>query len=235
MAFVSDRYNFLFIMSPRTGCTAIAYGVLVPELGAVRVPWKDILDENGRIVVDSKHGTLEDLLTHGLLLPEKAERLFKFCAVRNPFDSLVSLYTKHRTTYSELADDPKSFLHKKPGALDDLKRASQMSFSDWVVERYTRPGTWKRPWRMFGRRPARPQHMYRRYIDGVDHIMRFERLQDDLDEVLTKVGAPTGLEIPNLNPTPEREKDYRSYYSPEARKIVERVFRPDMERFGYRF
>ena len=64
------------------------------------MPWKDILDSNGRIIVDSKHGSLQDLLEHELLLPEKAERLFKFCAVRNPFDSLVSLYTKHRTTYA---------------------------------------------------------------------------------------------------------------------------------------
>jgi hypothetical protein len=233
MAFISDRYNFLFIMAPRTGCTAIAYGVLVP-LGAVRVPWNDLLDENGRTIVDSKHGSLEDLLTHGLVLPEKAERVFKFCSVRNPFDSLVSLYTKHRTTYAELVNDPKSFLHKKPGALADLKRAENMSFSDWVVERYTRPGR-KRLLRSVGRRPARPQHMYKRYIDGMDHIMRFERLYEDLEEVLERVGAPTEFEIPNLNPTPERQKDYREYYTPKARKLVEQVFSLDMERFGYRF
>jgi hypothetical protein len=235
MAFISDKYGFLFVMAPRTGCTAIAYGVLVPHLGAVRVPWKDILDADGKTIVDSKHGTLQDLLDHGLVPPEKAERLFKFCAVRNPFDSLVSLYTKHRTTYAELVNDPKSFLHRKPGALDDLKRAESLTFSEWVVERYTRRASWKRPWRMLGRVPARPQHMYRRYIDGMDHIMRFERIQQELDEALERVSAPSGIEIPNLNPTPEREKDYRSYYTDEARKLVEQVFRPDMERFGYRF
>ena len=235
MAFISDRYRFLFVMSPRTGCTAIAYGVLVPQLGAVRVPWKDLMDESGRLLVDSKHGTLQDLLDHGLVSSDKAAELFKFCAVRNPFDSLVSLYTKHRTTYAELVDDPKSFLHRKPGAMEDLARANSMTFSEWVIERFTRAWHWKRPWRIVNRRPARRQNMYKRYIDGMDHIMRFETLQRDLDDVLERVGAPSGLEIPMLNPTADRDRDYRSYYTDEARKLVEHVFRPDMERFGYRF
>ncbi|MGH2725445.1 MAG: sulfotransferase family 2 domain-containing protein [Actinomycetota bacterium] len=232
MALISDRYRFLFIMAPRTGCTAIAYNVLVPKLGAVRVPWKDVHDGDGNIVVDSKHGTLQELLDYGFLLPEKAETLFKFCSVRNPFDSLVSLYTKHRTIYSDLANDPKSFLNRKPNVRNDQRRAATMSFSEWVVDRYTRRGSWKRGFR---RRLGRPQHMYGRYIEGMDHIMRFERMQEDLDEVLSKVGAPSGFDIENLNPTPDRSRDYRSYYTDEARAAVEHVFRPDLERFGYRF
>src|SRR3989337_4100861 len=100
MAVISERYRFLFVMSPRPGCTAIAYGVLVPHLQAVRVPGKDIRDGDGKMLVDSKHGTLSDLLGYGLIAPEKAGRLFKFCAVRNPFDSLVSLYVKNPTPYA---------------------------------------------------------------------------------------------------------------------------------------
>ncbi|MEX2557843.1 MAG: sulfotransferase family 2 domain-containing protein [Actinomycetota bacterium] len=233
MAYISEAYKFLFVMSPRTGCTSIAYGILVPHLKVARVPWKDILDENGRLLVDSKHSTLADLLDYGLIAKEKPAQLFKFCAVRNPFDSLVSLYVKNKTTYAELVDDKDSFLHRKPRALEDVRRSADMSFSEWVTERYTHPSR-VRPWRSGERVPVRPQHMYGRYLAGMDHVMQFERLHEDLDEVLRKLGAPTGLEMPNLNPTP-RDKDYRSYYTDAARKLVEQVFRPDMERFGYRF
>lgn len=221
MAWISEANKFLFVMSPRTGCTSIAYGVVVPYLQACRVPWKDILDENGKMLVDSKHSTLSDLLRYGLITEEQAGRLFKFCAVRNPFDSLVSLYMKSKTTYAELADDTDSFLHRKPQALEDVRRATEMSFADWVKGR-------------FGRPRGRPQHMYGRYLLGMDHVMRFERLREDLDEVLLKLGAPTGIELPNINPTP-REQDYRSYYTDEARAIVEHAFAPDLERFGYKF
>lgn len=233
MAWISERYKFLFVMSPRTGCTSIAYGIIAPHLQACRVPWKDILDEKGKTLVDSKHSTLPDLLRYGLLAEDKVGTLFKFCAVRNPFDSLVSLYMKNRTTYAELVDDEKSFLHRKPQALADVRRASDLDFSEWVKERFTRRPTLDRS-RRAEQGPARPQHMYERYLEGMDHVMRFERLRDDLDEVLQKLGAPTGIEMPNINPTP-REKDYRSYYTDDARRIVEHVFRPDLERFGYRF
>ncbi|HJR19397.1 MAG TPA: sulfotransferase family 2 domain-containing protein [Actinomycetota bacterium] len=228
MAFISHPYRFLFVMSPRTGCTSIAYGVIVPHLEGTRVPWKDILDDDGKLLVDSKHSTIPDLLYYGLVSAQDIAALFKVCAVRNPFDSLVSLFVKTQTTYSKLVDDPNSFLHKKPGALEDVRRAADLSFSDWVKDRYLPGG------RMERLRAVRPRHMYERYLKRVDHIMRFERLHEDLDEVLAKIGAPTGMELANINPTP-RAADYRSYYTDEARKIVEQVFRPDLERFGYRF
>ena len=229
MAFISQRYRFLFVMSPRTGCTSIAYGVIVPHLEGCRVPWKDIVDEGGRLLVDSKHSTVPDLLYYGLVSEEDVQGLFKVCAVRNPFDSLVSLFVKSQTTYAKLVDDPSSFLHKKPNALEDVRGAADATFSEWVKNRYVPSGS-----RGSRLRTLRPRHMYERYMKRVDHIMRFERLLDDLDEVLAKIGAPTGLELANINPTP-RDKDYRPYYTDEAREIVERVFKPDLERFGYKF
>ena len=221
MAFISERYKFLFVMSPRTGCTSIAYSVIVPHLEACRVPWKDVVDRNGKLLVDAKHSTIDELLRYGLVRKEQVDRMFKVCAVRNPFDSLVSLFAKSKTTYAELVDDESSFLHKKPQALADVKRAADLDFGAWVAERY-------------GKLTNRPRHMYERYLEHVDHVMRFERLHEDLDEVLVKIGAPTGMELANINPT-QRDADYRSYYTDETRRIVEQVFRPDLDRFGYRF
>ena len=38
MAIISLRYKYLFIQTPRTGCTAIARGVLIPQLDGALFP-----------------------------------------------------------------------------------------------------------------------------------------------------------------------------------------------------
>jgi sulfotransferase famil protein len=231
MAFISESHQFLFIASPRTACTAIAYGVLVPHLGATRIPWDHLVDDQGNILVDSKHGTLRQLVDHDLITREKAASLFKFCAVRNPFDSLVSLYAKYTTAYRSVAEDPRSFIHTK-GVTDEFLRAQSMPFSDWVIATYTRP---RSPRRLWLRRRRTPRHMYGWFIEGMDQVIRFEHLQDDLASALKRVGVDRTLEVPLQNPTAGRDKDYRSYYTDEARRLVEHVFKPDLDRFGYRF
>jgi hypothetical protein len=49
------------------------------------------------------------------------------------------------------------------------------------------------------------------------------------------MGVHDPIESPKLNVTNEKERDYRSYYTPKARAIVERIYAPDLERFGYSF
>ncbi|MEJ7583960.1 MAG: hypothetical protein WKF43_07695 [Acidimicrobiales bacterium] len=66
-------------------------------------------------------------------------------------------------------------------------------------------------------------------------IMRFEQLQADFNAVLERLGVEPTLTIPRGNVTAGREADYRSYYTPEARAIVEKAFAPDLEQFGYEF
>ena len=75
--------------------------------------------------------------------------------------------------------------------------------------------------------------MYRQFIDGADVVMRYERLQADLDGVLTRLGlAP--IEIPRRNVTPTKG-DYRSYYDDTSREAVGARFALDLDRFGYEF
>lgn len=76
--------------------------------------------------------------------------------------------------------------------------------------------------------------MYEAYITSADYVMRFERLQEDFNEVLHRLGEEP-IEIPRLNVTQGRDDDYRTLFSPRTRKIVESVFAPDLERFWYEF
>src|SRR5438477_4408881 len=98
MAIICRKYNLLFIMTPRTACTAIGE-LLCERFGGEFLPSEDILDSNRQITVQKKHSTLEELIKHKLLSAAQAKSLLKVAAVRNPLYSLVSLYFKQRLKY----------------------------------------------------------------------------------------------------------------------------------------
>lgn len=227
MAIICRTHNLLFIMAPRTGCTALGQ-LVCDELEGAYLPPKDILGSDGRFILRMKHSTLPQLLEHAQLSSQEASKLFKFSCVRNPFDSLVSLYTKKRCNYQSLLEDPDSWVYHAPGYVDDMKFCQDHSFEEWVLKRFkekTLKGIL---------RPKR-RSLSRKYTQGVDFVMRFERLQGDFDEVLRRAGVERRLEIPRLNVTAARKRRYREYYSDRARRIVEKFFLDDFRTYGYEF
>jgi hypothetical protein len=226
MAIICRDHRLLFIMTPRTGCTAIGE-LLAEKLGGEYLPEADVVDERGMIAVPQKHTTLRQLLEHGILSEDERRRVLVFTCVRNPFDSLVSLYVKKAITYQSLLGDPSAFIHRVPGYVEDMAWCRSHSFDEWV-ERHYAPSILDRMLR------RKRRSMFGKFTDGVDVVMQFERLQADFDSVLAQVGlAP--MTIPTINPTPERDADYRRYYSSRSRRIVEYLSREDNNRYGYRF
>jgi Sulfotransferase family. len=214
-------------MTPRTGCTAIG-DLLCEQLEGEYVPKSDIVGPEGFIILGHKHNSVHELFEHGVLTPSEKAQVFTFTAVRNPFDSLVSLYVKLASTYQYLMEDKAAFIHRDPGYIDEMHWCRTHSFDDWIERRYAP----RRVFRFF--RMRRRASMFQRYVDGADYVMRFERLQDDFDEVLRRVGLEP-LKIPLYNATPDRESDYRAYYSRRSRQLVESAFSDDLARYGYRF
>ena len=53
-------------------------------------------------IFQKKHSTLSELIKHKILAPEEAKSLLKIATVRNPFDSLASLYFKQKLKYQPL-------------------------------------------------------------------------------------------------------------------------------------
>jgi hypothetical protein len=66
-----------------------------------------------------------------------------------------------------------------------------------------------------------------------DLLMRFETLQPDFDIACDRIGVKRRA-LPHVNAT-ARGRDYREYYTPTARRLVEELFAEDLERFGYSF
>jgi hypothetical protein len=66
----------------------------------------------------------------------------------------------------------------------------------------------------------------------VDDLIRYESLQADFRRITAMRGIPTAR-LRRRNRTWHRT--YRSYYSREARELVETLFADDLERFNYAF
>ena len=65
----------------------------------------------------------------------------------------------------------------------------------------------------------------------VDFVGRFENLEDDWKKVCEKIG--TKLDLPHIHKTSKSE--YRSFYDEETRREVEKMYKKDLDLFGYKF
>ena len=227
MAVMCREHGLLFILNPRTASSAVAR-VLRSELAGETVPADDLRSPSGKLLVDSKHGTLGELLKHGLVEASEAQRLFKFTTVRNPFDSLVSLYVKKSGKLQAHLERRDSWIHKKPGYAEDVLYCRDHSFDEWIERRYS--STALHRVLKIGRRSR-----FDRYTEGLDFVMKKEQLTADFAEVLRRAGIRQPIQVPRFHPTADREPGYRSYYSRRSRKLVEHAFGPDLRRYGYAF
>jgi hypothetical protein len=75
-------------------------------------------------------------------------------------------------------------------------------------------------------------------IDGqvaLDFVGRYERLEDDLRSALAQAGVIDGVELPRVNVSGGRERDYRRYFTPALRDLVAEWYAPEIKLLGYAF
>lgn len=222
MAVISDQYGYLFILAPGTGSTATAQA-LCREAAGRWVPPEDVRDPNGKMLVPRKHTTIAELRRFGLD-DERLGTLFKFSAVRNPFDFWASQWLRLRVRWSSLVDDPHSFVHNRPGDAEAVRASTQLTFPEWLQ-------------RQLGPRAGKgvTQYLNPHHLQGTDFTLRFEHLQEDFDRVVERLAIGRRIELPRVNVTEERDPDYRHYYDDESRRLVEQVFAPYLRDFDYSF
>ena len=74
------------------------------------------------------------------------------------------------------------------------------------------------------------------YIDEeMDYIIKFETRNDDIDEINKRYNLKINKDIHTKERVNPREKDYRSYHTPETIQLVEKHFQDDLIRFNYKF
>jgi hypothetical protein len=215
-------------MTPRTACTAIGQ-LLCEHYGGEFVPSEDILDSNnGRIAIQKKHSTLTELIGHNILTEADAKSLLKVAAVRNPFDTLVSLYFKQRFKYQPLLSDPASWVNRSPRYVRRMKYAQKHSFNEWFFRISCR--------KLIRRLLLGRASMFEDYTQGMDVVLRYENLEQDLKAVFRRAGIPWKAGLRVVNRTDERpNRDYRSFYSGLAAIVARFIYSRDLKTYGYRF
>jgi Sulfotransferase family len=214
-------------MTPRTACTAIGK-LLCEHYSGEFLPAEDILDSDGFISVQKKHSTLAELLEHELLTVQEAESLLKVAAVRNPYDSLVSLYLKKRYKYQPLLADSSSWVNRLPSYAESMRYAQAHSFNAWIFKTCYK----KVIKRLLGFRSS----MFPEHTLGMDVVLRYESIEEDLKDAFSRAGIEWKADIPKVNRTEEREnRDYRSFYSWPAALVVGYAYGHDLRTYGYRF
>lgn len=227
MAVFSSKYNYLFLASPQTGSKAINK-TLLEQVEGQQVPPSDVR-KNGKVVANKHHTTIKMLLNANLLTSEQVKGAFKFTGVRNPFDLLVSRYMKLRGRFA--GDGDKANWAKKNEALNDrVEMAAKLEFPAWLQEVHKEF--------LSGEKTFKGPMLF---LEGVDHVIRFESLQQGFDEAMAKVGVTTPVQVVQHNVTTERvsesgkKRDYREFYDQPSIALVERLYEPVFERFGYTF
>ncbi|MEJ2383288.1 MAG: sulfotransferase family 2 domain-containing protein [Xanthomonadales bacterium] len=171
------------------------------------------------------HLTAAEYVEDGFVSAEEYAALFKFSFVRNPYERIVSEYL-YRNYFS----------HR--------------SFRDFVLRRLPPPG-WGDDYRH-----VMPQYDMLHDANGrllVDFVGRFENLQQDFGEVCARLGIENAA-LPHRNRSNKRSRTlkrrvrnfvfrngedgkrrYTDFYDDETRAAVARLYRQDIEAFGYGF
>lgn len=150
-------------------------------------------------------------------------------SIRNPADQTVSMYFKYKNDvdqrFSSGRKRPGKFLRKSLAKNRDKERyqyiiKNNASFDEYFLKFFHWPYS---NWSIV-------------HHKNFDHIIRFENLNKDYRKIFTEIGVPVTRDLPQANKTPEKSKDFWSYYqSDEAKRRAKFVFGPFMRYWGYEF
>jgi hypothetical protein len=158
--------------------------------------------------------------------------------VRNPYDRLVSIYSSIQERY-EQAD---WFLANSIGASDPEEIKNREYRIRMIQENFERGFEW---WleslcyrwdEMYLNESfpfltaTRPQVKWFSNQE-IDIVIRLENLQRDLPKLQRLLGIDARIEKMNFS----THNDYKSYYTSSSKKIVEMMYKDDLEKFNYVF
>lgn len=149
---------------------------------------------------------------------------FVFCFVRNPFDRLVSwwnmmLHKGHHNDFSR-------YLLSRATSFSEFLDCTEIIHEEHPKERHSDL--------LYPKSIAFNQLDYITAADGsvaVNFIGRFESLEDDFKKVSKMIGVQ--MSLPHVNAFNRRH--YRTYYGPGDVEKVRRMYKRDLEHFGYDF
>ena len=227
MAIICDELKLIYFLAPGTGSSALS-DFLVNNYNGRRIPDSahNLLDENGNFLIQGKHSTYQELVTHKLITDEESKYL-RITGVRNPFDYFYAEWFRSRTRFSKLLADKSSWVYTSSNPqfmINEIVNTVVMEFSEWIEHKF------QEPYRKKQQLSLHPQ-----YINYADAFVRNESMNRDLTQILSEhCGLNTSIKVPKKNVS-NRDRCYWRHYSREARNILENVYKPYFDKFGYLF
>ena len=203
--------------------------MLKAEAGGKNLPPAPIKDASGAVVLVRKHNTLPQLMEHGLISPRSGASWWW----RAPRATRSTGWFPSTCAGCRLARKVAPATTRRTACASAVTRATRIreEFQRWLLDRYER-----RRRGLLGAILPAASRKHVDWLEGVDVVLRFERLQETFNELQKRVGIDPPLTIPLLNQTVSREeRDYRPWYSQRARQAAERAFAAYNQRHGYAF
>ena len=215
---LSLKYNFLFVHIAKTGGTSVRDSLRPLRF---RDPWYPVQFLCSRLSALSGHRLGIKFPRHSKIiaakemLPEETfEGLFKFVFVRNPWDLQVSSFHHIR--------------RERPHLMSHIETFEQ--FIRWKLDP-------ERPYQFHIDTSIELQSDYVVDLHGrvlVDFLGRYENLEEDFNEACRRIGIPPPTLLHKRQAT-DRQKDYRSYYTPKTEALVRDWYAPEIELLNYGF
>lgn len=225
---ISKEHRYVFVELPRTGSTAIR---------------DELISQYGGRKILVKHSTYRDFLR---VANEDEKRYFVFSGIRNPLDDAVSHYFKLKTDHHGRFTDPVrrryrlgnrgAEIYRRTGASPRGSRPRRRSLAEFGENRkfdYIRRhdadfATFIRRYRWL------PYDNWSRLSHhGLDHVIRFENIQEDFAATLKLIGLEMTRSLPVVNKTEAKNNDFLRYYTADIIPHAKFVFGPFMRKWGY--
>lgn len=205
---ISDRLGCIFVHIPKCGGTSLE-DVIWPGPRDEAELWMGFVDRYHNRYQTGGLQHLTARLIREAVGPARFAACWKFALVRNPFDRLVSQY---------------AFMRHRPDLRDFIGMAADDDFATYLgLIARRRHVQWM------------PQHEFLCDAEGrimVDFIGRFENLAADARAILARLGlGAVALQHANRG----ERGDWRAYYGPAERRMVETLHARDLDLFGYAF
>ncbi|MEQ8472937.1 MAG: sulfotransferase family 2 domain-containing protein [Marinoscillum sp.] len=200
---VSEDHQFIYIKSRKTASTSLEK-YLKPYC------------QNG--IIQEKKAHLEAKEIREIVGTEKWSKYLKICAIRNPWDKMVSFYFWRRRLRLW-----NKFIYRVNKNWGNYNIAHEVDFNQFIVD--------------FDQTHLDLDILL---LDGKwpeDFLfIRYEHLLEDLEKVCQKIGIPFEPEkLRKLKGSFRPKGHYRKYYNDVSREIVRKAYEEDIERMGYTF
>ena len=219
MAYISDKYEFVFFSADATGSTAIIKSLADNDIGRL-VPPENIV-KNGVRIAPAKHTTVQQLRNINML--EGKEHYKKVAGIRNPFSWHVAKYLRNTTSRYKAIGNPNSWINKLPKAereryVGEIKRQASETFKEYLQRHF---------------KGKDPYELQAGFHEDVDIFIHQETLDIDFEAFKISVGLPSNIKVPKFNLTNAMpsQKTYADYFDDELVELIYHYHQPFFQKF----